>query len=107
MWPGPAGVSGYEVVNQTFKGVFIQNSGGFRGLSQVLTLECPGNKRAIGGGTDLGTNAAQNGEQRQVSVSLSGPNGTGSGWSVQLFNNSTSIDISIDLRVYAICANVA
>jgi hypothetical protein len=102
---GAAGVSGYEVVSQTFEEVFIQNSGAMRGLSAVQTVECPGSKRVIGGGTDLGTNASQNGEQRQVTVSLSGPNGTGTGWSAQLFNNSTSIDISIDLRVYAICAS--
>jgi hypothetical protein len=103
---GAPGVSGYEVVNQTFKEVFIENSGSPRGLSEVKTVSCPAGKRAIGGGTDLGTNATQNGQQRQVTVSLSGPNGTGTGWSVQLFNNSTSIDTSIDLRVYAICANV-
>lgn len=102
---GSAGVSGYEVVNQTFKEVFVVNSGGQRGLSEAQTVDCPGNKRAIGGGSDLGTNDAQNGQQRQVTVSLSGPNGNGTGWSVQLFNNSTSIDTSIDLRVYAICAN--
>ncbi|HEY6549784.1 MAG TPA: collagen-like protein [Solirubrobacterales bacterium] len=103
---GAPGVSGYEVVNQTFKEVFIENSGGMRGLSEVKTVACPAGKRVIGGGTDLGTNAGQNGQQRQVTVSLSGPNGTGTGWSVQLFNNSTTIDTSIDLRVYAICADV-
>jgi hypothetical protein len=103
---GAAGVSGYEVVNQTFKEVFIENSGSPRGLSEVKTVNCPAGKRAVGGGTDLGTNAAQNGQQRQVTVSLSGPNGTGTGWSAQLFNNSTAIDTSIDLRVYAICASV-
>ena len=103
---GAPGVSGYEVVNQTFKEVFIQNSGGFRGLSEVKTVACPAGKRAIGGGADLGTNAAQNGQQRQVTVSLSAPNGTGTAWSAQLFNNSTTIDTSIDLRVYAICADV-
>jgi hypothetical protein len=105
---GPAGangVSGYEVVSQTFEGVFIQNSGGFRGLSEVKTVSCPAGKRVIGGGTNLGTNAAQNGQQRQVTVSLSGPNGAATGWSAQLFNNSTSIDTSIDLQVYAICAS--
>ena len=103
---GAPGVSGYEVVNQTFAGVFIENSGSPRGLSEVKTVSCPAGKRAIGGGYDLGTNAAQNGQQRQVTVSLNGPNGTGTGWSVQLFNNSTTIDTSIDLRVYAICASV-
>ena len=70
---GAPGISGYEVVNQTFEGVFIENSGGMRGLSEVKTVACPAGKRAIGGGTDLGTNAAQNGQQRQVTVSLSGP----------------------------------
>lgn len=102
---GANGVSGYEVVNQTFKEVFIENSGGFRGLSEVKTVSCPAGKRAIGGGSNLGTNATQNGQQRQVTVSLSAPNGAGTAWSVQLFNNSTSIDTSIDLQVYAICAS--
>jgi Collagen triple helix repeat (20 copies) len=106
---GPAGVngvSGYEVVNQTFKEVFIENSGGMRGLSEVKTVSCPAGKRAIGGGTNLGTNLAQNGQQRSVSVSLSGPNGAGTGWSVQLFNNEVSGGgTSIDLQVYAICAS--
>jgi hypothetical protein len=104
--PGAPGLSGYEVVSQTFKEVFVINSGGQRGLSEVKTVGCPSGKRVIGGGSDLGTNESQNGQQRQVLVSLNGPNGAGSGWSVQLFNNSTSIDTSIDLRVYAICATV-
>jgi hypothetical protein len=104
---GAAGVSGYEVVNQTFKEVFIENSGGMRGLSEVKTVSCPAGKRAIGGGSDLGTNATQNGQQRSVSVSLSAPNGTGTGWSVQLFNNETTGGgTSIDLQVYAICASI-
>jgi hypothetical protein len=103
---GAPGISGYEVVNQTFKEVFIENSGGMRGLSEVKTASCPAGKRVIGGGTDLGTNATQNGQQRSVSVSLSAPNGTGTGWSVQLFNNEVSgTGTSIDLRVYAICVN--
>jgi len=103
---GAPGVSGYEVVNQTFKEVFIENSGSPRGLSEVKTVTCPAGKRVIAGGTDLGTNPTQNGQQRQVTVSLSAPNGTGTGWSAQLFNNSTTIDTSIDLKVYAICATV-
>lgn len=101
---GRAGVSGYEVVNQTFKAVAIPHSGEGRGLSAVQTLDCPGSKRALGGGFDLGTNPAQNGEQRQVTVSLSAPTGTGSGWSVQLFNNSVTLATTIDLQVYATCA---
>jgi hypothetical protein len=105
---GPAGVSGYEVVNQTFKEVFIENSGGMRGLSEVKTVSCPAGKRAIGGGSNLGTNPAQNGQQRSVSVSLSGPNGSGTGWSIQLFNEEVSgSGTSIDLQVYAICASAS
>jgi hypothetical protein len=101
------GVSAYEVVNQTFKEVFIENSGGMRGLSEVKTVACPAGKRAISGGTDLGTNPTQNGQQRSVSVSMSAPNGTGTGWSAQLFNNETTGGgTSIDLRVYAICASI-
>lgn len=102
---GAAGVSGYEVVSQTFKEVPVEDSESGRGLSEVVTVPCPAGKRVIGGGTDLGTNPTQNGEQRQVTVSLSGPNGGGTSWSAQLFNNSTTIDTSIDLRVYAICAS--
>lgn len=105
--PGAPGLSGYEIVSETFKEVYIQNSGGMRGLSEVKSVSCPAGKRAIGGGTDLGTNATQNGQQRQVIVSLNAPNGTGTAWDVQLFNNSTSIDTSIDLRIYAICAAVS
>jgi Collagen triple helix repeat (20 copies) len=101
---GSAGVSGYEIVSKTFEGVFIEDSSGsHRGLSEVLPVDCPSGKRAIGGGTDLGTNATQNGEQRSVSVSLSGPNGTGTGWLAQLFSNS-EFGLTIDLKVYAICA---
>lgn len=104
---GVSGVSGYEVVSETFEGVFVINSGGQRGLSEVQTVTCPGSKRVISGGADLGTNPDQNGQQRQITVSLSGPNGNGTGWSVQLFNNATSsaLDTSIDLRVFAICAS--
>jgi hypothetical protein len=101
---GPAGVSGYEIVSQTFNEVSVPESETGRGLSAVETVACPSNKRAVGGGSDLGTNSGQSTQQRQVTVSLSAPNGTGKGWSVQLFNNSSS-DTSIDLQVYAICAN--
>jgi len=104
---GPAGVSGYATVTQTFKAVFVENSGGGqRGLSEVKTVSCAAGKRVIGGGTNLGTNVAQSEQQRSVSVSLSGPNSAGTGWSAQLFNNETSgPGTSIDLQVYAICAN--
>ena len=83
---GPAGVSAYQVINQVFSAVSVPKSEG------------------TGGGTDLGSNQAQAPAQRDVSVSLSGPNGAGTGWSVQLFNASTSEDHTIDLRVFAICA---
>ncbi len=55
---GNAGVSGYEVVSQTFNEVCVVNSGGQRGLSTVQTVNCPGGKRVIGGGADLGTNGS-------------------------------------------------
>jgi hypothetical protein len=102
---GAPGVSGYEVVSQTFKEVLVPDSQGQRGLSEVKTVVCPGGKRALGGGADLGTNPGQAAPQRQVAVSLSAPNGTGNGWSAQLFNSSTSASASIDLRVFAICAS--
>jgi hypothetical protein len=94
------------VISQTFKEVAVPNSEAGRGLSTLETVGCPGSKRVVGGGSDLGTNGAQSAQQRQVTVSLSGPNGTGKGWSVQLFNNSNA-DTSIDLQIYAICASVS
>lgn len=102
---GANGISGYEIVNQTFNEVSIENSGGMRGLSEVKTVSCPAGKRVIGGGSNLGTNPTQNGQQRSISVSLSGPNGAGTAWSVQLFNAEVSGSTSIDLQVYAICAS--
>jgi hypothetical protein len=104
--PGPSGISGYEIVDETFTDVFAPESSGTRGLSAVQTVSCPAGKRVIGGGADLGTNAGQNGQQRQMLLSSSVPTGTGDGWSVQLFNNSTSFGSSIDVRVYAVCVNV-
>lgn len=103
---GPAGVSGYETVSQTFKEVLVPESETGRGLSAVETVTCPGGKRIIAGGFDLGTNPAQSSQQRLVTVSQSAPNSTGKGWSVQLFNNSNT-NTSIDLEVYAVCANVS
>ena len=101
---GPAGVSAYQVVSQTFNAVSVPKSEGARGLSAVQTVDCPSNKRVLGGGTDLGSNEGQTAAQRDVSVSLSGPNSAGTGWSVQLFNASTTEDHSIDLKVFATCA---
>jgi hypothetical protein len=101
---GPAGVSGYQVVSQTFNDVSVPKSEGGRGLSSVQTVVCPSNKRVVGGGTDLGSDEAQAAAQRQVAVSLSGPNSAGTGWSAQLFNISTTEDQTIDLRIFAICA---
>jgi hypothetical protein len=92
------------VVNQTFSAVSVPKSEGSRGLSAVQTVLCPSGKRVIGGGSDVGSNEGQAAAQRDVTVSLTGPNGGGSGWSVQLFNASTTEDHTIDLRVFAICA---
>ena len=102
---GTDGTSGYEIVREVFPTVFVPNSNG-RGLSAAQIVECPAGKRAVGGGADLGTNATQNGQQRQIVLSASNPTSTGDGWSVQLFNNSNQFDSSIDLEVYAICATV-
>lgn len=104
---GPRGLKGQKGDKGAKGDTGAKGAAGANGVSgyEVVSDSCPSGKRAIGGGADLGTNPSQNGPQRQATVSLSGPNGTGTGWSVQLFNNSTTIDTSIDLRVYAICAN--
>lgn len=79
------------------------NSGGQRGLSEVKTVACPAGKTVVTGGFDLGTDATENGVQRFVQISSWQPNATATGWSVQLFNNSNSVDVSIDLKVTAVC----
>jgi len=100
---GADGVSGYETIRQTFPTVFVPRDDNTRGLSEFQVVSCPAGKRAIGGGANLGTNAGQAGNQRQVLISASVPTTAGDGWQVQLFNN-TNLDTSIDLEVTAICA---
>jgi hypothetical protein len=104
--PGAPGLAGVEVVSQTFANVFVVNSGGQRGLSDVKTVTCPAGKTAISGGFDLGTDPMENGAQRQILVSASQTNAQATGWSVQLFNNSSQFDNSLDLKVTAVCATV-
>jgi hypothetical protein len=99
-------LKGYKIVSKTVPELFAQNSGGQRGLSEVKTVKCKNQRKAIGGGADLGTNATQNGQQRQMILSASFPTPSGNGWSVQLFNNSTSIDSSLDVEIYAVCTKV-
>ncbi len=101
--PGAPGVSGYELASETYQNVFVINSGGQRGLSDVKTVLCPTGKTVVTGGFDLGTDDTQNGVQRFVQISSSQPNANATGWSVQLFNNSNSVDVSIDLKVTAVC----
>jgi hypothetical protein len=101
---GSPGVSGYEIVSQTEE-VSVEDSESTRGLSELVTVECPSGKRAIGGGVDLGTNGSQGEQQREITISRSAPNGIGTAWTAQLFNGSASTEISIDLKVYAICAS--
>jgi hypothetical protein len=101
---GDPGTAGLEVVRQTFTDVFIVNSGGQRGLSEVKTVSCPAGKKAIGGGHDLSAEADQ-GLARAIELSASEPNADGTGWSVQLFNNA-GFDISVDVQVSAVCATV-
>jgi cell division septation protein DedD len=103
---GAPGVSGYEVVSQTFKGLPVPHSGTQRGLSEAKTVSCPSGKRVLSGGTNLGTDEGQGEQQSLVTLSMSAPNGAGTGWSAQLFNTSTSEDAAIDLRIYAVCARV-
>lgn len=103
--PGAPGVSGLEVVSQAYNEVFVINSGGQRGLSDVKSAACPAGKKAISGGFDLGTDSTQNGEQRFIVVSASQPNADASAWTVQLFNNSNSISVSLDLKVTAVCVS--
>src|SRR5262249_7009264 len=103
---GAAGVSGFQVAEQNFNAVSVPNSQRRRRLGPVQTVLCPDEKQAIGGGANLGTDEAQAPAQRQVSISISGPKHDGSGWSAQLFNPSTAEDLTIDLRIFAICANI-
>jgi hypothetical protein len=103
--PGPVGVSGYEVVTSMQQTIFVENSGGMPGLSELVTLPCPDGKHALAGGADL--SATDKGVLRDVWPVLSRPTADGSGWEVRLFNGGTSFDFNAELVVRVACATVA
>lgn len=86
---GPAGISGYEIV----KGALIVQASGTR-LTQ--TVDCPANKRAVGGGA-----AVSNVQQSIGSSHPVEPDGTA--WTVTLNNNSGA---SQNIQAYAVCVAV-
>ena len=103
---GDPGMSGFEVVDQTYTNVYVPHNDPGRGLSQVVSLTCPSGKKAVSGGFDLGTGSGQYGEARSITASASEPSADGNSWNVQLFNNSTNQNMSIDLKVSAVCVTM-
>ena len=103
---GDPGMSGFEVVDQTYTNVYVPHNDPGRGLSQVVSLTCPSGKKAVSGGFDLGTGSGQYGVARSITASASQPSSDGNSWNVQLFNNSINQDMSIDLKVSAVCVTM-
>jgi hypothetical protein len=65
------------------------------GLSKVVTLECPRHGKVIGGGAEI--------FKPYLSIRLSAPNETTTGWSVQVANASTTNDMVASVRIHVIC----
>ncbi|MGY6630653.1 MAG: hypothetical protein ACXIUL_06540 [Wenzhouxiangella sp.] len=92
--PGPPGSGdgsgdlGYEIIEQRFQSV---------GFTDVLEVDCPSDKRAVGGGF-----ATPDGFT--LSVRSNRPVNNGRGWQVRVRNADGTVELRVD--VYAICARV-
>jgi hypothetical protein len=95
---GPAGIVGLEMLDANFGGQVINV-----GSSLAFTRACTNGKRPVGGGYELSGNAPS-----LVLVLASNPfdNGPGfpRGWRV-VVRNPTSSGVSVDVRVWVVCAN--
>lgn len=94
--PGDEGISGYEVVIQTF------NFNGIGG-SAVRRLSCPVGKRVFGGGLRILTLL----DLEEVGIARSAPAPDGSAWEVELFdlnqfNGPVLTNFNVEIR--AVCA---
>jgi hypothetical protein len=87
---GPSGISGWQFVTEGFDvpaGKYRYNS-----------VDCPGGKKALGGG------AAADGNPSYARIVESAPDGLGTGWLVGVFNEG---DKALTEYVWVICAHVA
>ena len=69
--------------------------------TKSVTVSCPGGKRALGGGGDVGPSPAS----PNVSLQLSGPLAGGAGWQARA-SESDNISTPWTVSVIAICATV-
>jgi hypothetical protein len=91
--PGPPGLSGYEIVE-----VEIVHQGN---AVTVDTVDCPGNKVAVGGGLVIKGGVPAGSE---VGLEIQdGPNEDGTGWIYQI---RTTDSVSRTFAIRVICANV-
>ena len=96
--PGPAGVSGYEIVTK------VDNEpGSVGGFFGGLGADCPAGKKVLGGGALAATDSG--GIQDGYQVLNSSPKAD-SGWRAT-FSISNPLHDPFVLTVYAICANVS
>lgn len=91
---GPAGVSGYVVVNQLTTPVTV----GINGL-EVSVLSCPAGKSILTGGHEQLNGALQ--------LQYVGSWPLNNGWRVLLRNTTGASVANVQLRMYAVCANVS
>ncbi len=84
----PQSVVGYQIVQDGFA---VANSNGF-----LVSINCPGGKRAVGGGATLVDNS--------WFLQSSAPQNGGAGWLVRY--QTTGATFSAAGTIYAICANV-
>ena len=103
---GPAGISGYEIVEQSNNNVVGSN-----GLSsQGVIATCPTGKKVLGGACKVGDNEIRTKSLSPTSFIFESEPNLESGWDCSLDVKSLGLDSSfnnvISVKAYAICAKV-
>jgi len=87
----------YKIVRRGVMVVVPHTSAG-TGESEVVAVTCPREERVLAGGASIAEPAAP-----FLTVTLSAPDETTTGWLAQLTNLSTTADSEAWLSVYAVC----
>jgi len=90
--PGPPGISGLQVVDR--------ESTPSSEDAKELTLECPGGKKLLGGGAEVGGSGFHS-----VAIDASKPEQDGTTWFAAAHEHTTTAETWF-LRIRIICANV-
>lgn len=104
---GPAGISGYQIVEHSVDNIL--GSGGL--ISQGVSADCPAGKKVLSGACEIGNHnfKSKSSSVTQPFVFESKPF-ENSSWQCSLDVSSLDLDYSfsniIGVKAYAICANV-